>query len=90
MFGEVVATPPDHAQEETMIGPAELEDICLDLQAAIAGPGTAAGDTFHPCFHPDAAMIPARQHESTGDDATAADQPSWVSSNSSWLSIGTR
>ena len=73
-----------------MIGPAELEDICLDLQAAVAGPGTAAGDPFHPCFHPDAAMIRAPHYDPADDDAAAPDQPSCDSSNSSALSTGTR
>jgi hypothetical protein len=68
-----------------MIGPAELEDIRLDLQAT--GPGVAADDTFHPCFHPGAAMSPTRQQDA--DDA-ADDQPSCVSSNSSALSSGAR
>jgi hypothetical protein len=72
-----------------MIGPAELEDICLDLQAA--GSGTAADAPFHPSFHPAAAIILTEPHDTgPGEAAPAADQPSCVSSKSSGLSIGTR
>ena len=74
-----------------MIGPAELEDIRLDLQAAITGSGTAADDTCHPSFHPGAAMIGPQQHGARPDEAAPLpDQPSCVSSNSSALSIGAR
>jgi hypothetical protein len=70
-----------------MIGPAELEDIRLDLQA---GSGSAP-DTFHPSFHPDAATMQTGQHGASPAEITAAaDQPSCVSSNSSELSSGTR
>ena len=73
-----------------MIGPAELEDIRLDLQADVTASGAVLDDTFHPCFHPDAAMVGARQYQAAADESPAADQPSCVSSNSSGLSIGTR
>ena len=73
-----------------MIGPAELEDIRLDLEAAITGPGAAA-EPCHPSFHPGAAMLRAEQDAAAPDAAVpAADQPSCVSSNSSGLSTGTR
>lgn len=73
-----------------MIGPAELEDIRLDLQAGVTASGAAIDDTFHPCFHPDAAMIQVHQYQPAADESPAASQPSCVSSNSSGLSIGTR
>jgi hypothetical protein len=74
-----------------MIGPAELEDIRLDLQTALSEGSGLADEAFHPSFHPSAlATTCPREPAPSGPAPVASDHPSCVSSNSSGLSTGCR
>jgi hypothetical protein len=74
-----------------MIGPAELEDIRLDLQTALSEGARVADETFHPSFHPGAGPSPYQREPAPAEPSPVApDHPSCVSSNSSGLSTGCR